>query len=167
MNSEELEQSLRSEFENYIKAVVAEIRHETTEFQSKIEAEFESHKNRMDEAVKAFAGRFESDHQFDPGFMSSVSEHLRLARDEGAKITAEAAGGPLPGRSRTMGKRRRGAKTPVRGLARDDQHTRQPSWCRGWGPAGTGPETLRCVPRCQRANPTHAPGGRQEGEEPV
>ena len=90
MNSEQLEQSLRTEFEQYLKAVIAEMRQETAEFQSKIEAEFESHKSRIDEAVKSFAGRFESEHQFDPGFMGSVSEHLRLARDEGAKIAAEA-----------------------------------------------------------------------------
>ena len=45
MNSEELEQSLRAEFENYLKQVVAGMREDVTEFQIKIETEFEKHKS--------------------------------------------------------------------------------------------------------------------------
>lgn len=90
MNSEELELSLRTEFENYLKAVVADIRKETSEFQSKIEAEFDRHKNQFDEELAAFSARFESDREVDVAFASSVGEHLRLARDEGAKIAATA-----------------------------------------------------------------------------
>lgn len=90
MNSEELEQSLRMEFENYLKAIVAEIRQETAEFQSKVESEFERHKGQLDEALKAFCGRFEQERDLDPAFSGSVAEHLRLARDEGAKIAATA-----------------------------------------------------------------------------
>lgn len=90
MNSEELEQSLKTEFENYLKSVVSEMRQETAEFQSRIQAEFDKQKASFDEAFASFASRFESDKEFDAAFLSSVSEHLRLARDEGAKITAEA-----------------------------------------------------------------------------
>ena len=90
MNSEELELSLRSEFEDYLKTVVAAMRQETTEFQSKIDAEFERHKSEFAEALRAFSTRFESEHQFDAAFTGSVAEHLRLARDEGARITANA-----------------------------------------------------------------------------
>ena len=90
MNSEELELSLRSEFENYLKAVVAEMRKESTEFQSKIEAEFERHKSQFDEAFQSYNARFESEHQFDEGFNSLVAEHLNLARDAGSKLAAEA-----------------------------------------------------------------------------
>lgn len=90
MNSEELELSLRTEFENYLKAVVAEMRQETTEFQSKIEAEFERHKSQFDEAIKAFSSRLETGHSLDAGFTGLVAEHLRLARDEGARIAATA-----------------------------------------------------------------------------
>jgi len=90
VNSEELEQSLKTEFESYLKSVVSEMRQETVEFQSRIQAEFDKQKTSFDEAFAQFASRFESEKEFDAAFSSSVSEHLRLARDEGAKITAEA-----------------------------------------------------------------------------
>lgn len=79
MNSEELELSLRSEFENYLKNVRAEMRQEAAELQK-----------RFDEALQAFAARFDAEQEFDEAFKSTVTEHLRLARDEGAKLTAEA-----------------------------------------------------------------------------
>ncbi len=90
MNSEELEQSLRAEFESYLKGVFAGMHEETIEFQKKIEAEFESQKARVDESFKAFAERFGSEHAFDEAFTEAVTEHLRLARDEGAQISARA-----------------------------------------------------------------------------
>ncbi len=90
MNSEELEQSLKTEFESYLKAVLAEMKQDTAEFQSKIEAEFEKQKSQIDEAFQGFAARFDSDRTFDAPFMGSVGEHLRLARDEGARIAADA-----------------------------------------------------------------------------
>lgn len=90
MNSEELELSLRSEFENYLKNVAAEMQQETNEFRSKIEEAFDRHRNHIDEAFKEFSARFDSEHHFDAAFTSSVGEHLRLARDEGAKIAADA-----------------------------------------------------------------------------
>ena len=90
MNTEELELSLRTEFENYLKSVISEMRQETAEFQNKIQSEFDKQKASFDEAFSAFSARFESETEFDEAFTSSVSEHLRLARDEGAKITAEA-----------------------------------------------------------------------------
>jgi len=90
VNSEELELSLRSEFENYLKSVVAEMRKESAEFQSRIEAEFERHKSQFDEAFQSFNARFESEHKFDEGFNSLVAEHLNLARDAGSKLAADA-----------------------------------------------------------------------------
>lgn len=78
------------EFENYLKAIVAEMRQETAEFRGKIEAEFERHKGQLDEALNAFGARFEAEREVDPAFSGSVAEHLRLARDEGAKIAATA-----------------------------------------------------------------------------
>lgn len=90
MNSEELEQSLRTEFETYLKGVVAEMRRDVEEFQKNIESEFEKHKSNLDESFREFASRLDSDRTFDEAFTESVVEHLRLARDEGAKITATA-----------------------------------------------------------------------------
>jgi len=90
VNSEELERSLRSEFENYMKGVAAELKQETAEFQQRIAAEFDKQRQSIDEAFAAFSARFDSEAQFDEAFSASVSEHLRLARDEGAKLTANA-----------------------------------------------------------------------------
>jgi len=90
VNSEELELSLRTEFENHLKTVLADMRQQVTEFQSTIEAEIDKHRSQMDEAFRSFTERLGSDNGLDEGFNAIVGEHLRLARDEGAKITAEA-----------------------------------------------------------------------------
>ena len=90
MNSEELEHSLRAEFESYLSGVKTQLRDETLEFQKKIESEFNDQRSRFDEAFKLFSSRFDGEHEFDVAFTESVTEHLRLARDEGAKITANA-----------------------------------------------------------------------------
>ena len=90
MNSEELEQSLRTEFESYLKNVQAEMKQDVTEFQTKIEAEFDKHRAQTAEAFQGFAARFDSNKEFDQGFSQLVAEHLKLARDEGAKLSANA-----------------------------------------------------------------------------
>ncbi|MGB2913442.1 MAG: hypothetical protein WBB81_07765 [Pyrinomonadaceae bacterium] len=90
MNSEELEQSLKSEFEIYLKNISAEMKQSFAEFQSKMLEDQEHQRARMDEAFRGFAARFETEHEFDGGFRESVAEHLKLARDEGAKLSATA-----------------------------------------------------------------------------
>ncbi|MEP7036815.1 MAG: hypothetical protein ABI891_00590, partial [Acidobacteriota bacterium] len=90
MNSEELEQSLRTEFEIYLKDVFAGMRQEMSQLQEKIEAEFEKHKSQLDEVFQEFSTRIETDKGIDDIFSETVVEHLRLARDEGARITATA-----------------------------------------------------------------------------
>lgn len=92
MTSEELEVSLRTEFENYLKDTLASVKKDVSDFQSNFETEFAKHRSQMDEAIKALAARFESGHELDKGFAEAVVEHLRLARDEGAQITANAFG---------------------------------------------------------------------------
>src|SRR5258706_9363123 len=66
------------------------MRQEATEFQSKIEAECNDHKARFDEAFRAYAERFDADPNFDAAFTGSVAEPLHLARNEGARIAADA-----------------------------------------------------------------------------
>ena len=90
MNSEELEQSLRTEFEIYLKGVLADMRLEMSQLQEKIEAEFEKHKSQLDGVFQEFSTRIETDKGIDDIFSETVVEHLRLARDEGARITATA-----------------------------------------------------------------------------
>jgi hypothetical protein len=90
VNSEELELSLRTEFENYLKDVVATMRQDVADLQKNFDAEFEKHKSQMDEAFRNLTARFESDVKFDKAFTESVVEHLRLARDDGAQLSAQA-----------------------------------------------------------------------------
>ena len=92
MNTEELERSLRTEFESYLKGVAAGMRQDVSDFQKNFEADFEKHKAQLDEAFRDLSARIESDHPFDPAFLGSVVEHLRLARDEGAELAATAIG---------------------------------------------------------------------------
>lgn len=90
MNSEELELSLRAEFENYLKDALAGVRQEVSGLQEKIEAEMEKHKSQLEGLFQDFAARLETEQGLDPAFSESVVEHMRLARDEGARITATA-----------------------------------------------------------------------------
>ena len=90
MNSEELEQSLRTEFESYLKDILAEMKQEVAEFQTKFQSEFEKHKSQLDTVFQDFSSRIENDRELDAPFRESIVEHLRLARDEGASITATA-----------------------------------------------------------------------------
>ncbi len=90
MNSEELEQSLRTEFENYLKETISELKQEVSGFQEKIESAFENHKSQVDKAFQAFYENFGDEKSLENSFGETVSEHLKLARDEGSKITAAA-----------------------------------------------------------------------------
>lgn len=90
MNSEELELSLRAEFESYVKGVSEKFREELEDIRKKVEIEFDDHRARINETLATISERFATEHQFDAAFTESVTEHLRLARDEGAKITAAA-----------------------------------------------------------------------------
>lgn len=90
MNSEELEVSLRTEFESYLKDVFAEIRQEVSQLQEKLDAELERHKSELDSVFSNVLSRVENSRELDAGFKDTVVEHLRLAKDEGARITATA-----------------------------------------------------------------------------
>ena len=90
MNSEELELSLRTEFEGYLKNITAEMTREVSDLQGKLDAEFAKHRAQLDQLVQDFSARVAEDRALEPGFKDAVVEHLRLARDEGARITATA-----------------------------------------------------------------------------
>ena len=90
MNSEELELSLRTEFESHLTDVLADMRQEFSQFQEKFRTEFDNHKSKLDTVFQDFSARLETGKELDLGFKETVVEHLRLARDEGARITATA-----------------------------------------------------------------------------
>jgi hypothetical protein len=91
VNSEELEVSLRTEFENYINGVRAELKQELVDFQKMVESEVDKHRSQLDDAFKNFSARLEFDKGIDEALKESVMEHLRLARDDGAELAASAA----------------------------------------------------------------------------
>lgn len=90
VNSEELEVSLRTEFETYLKNILAEMQQEISQLQEKVTTELERHKSQLDEVLASAVSNFAKEHEFEASFKESVIEHLRLARDEGAQITAMA-----------------------------------------------------------------------------
>jgi len=90
VNSEELELSLRTEFDSHLRTVVADMRQEFSQLQAKVETEFEKHKSQLDAVFQEFSGRLENTRELEAGFAETVVEHLRLSRDEGARISATA-----------------------------------------------------------------------------
>jgi hypothetical protein len=90
VNSEELEISLRTEFENYLKDALADMRQEVSQLQEKVETELDKHKAQLDVVFQNAFNLLNNEKALDAGFKEAVVEHLRLARDEGARITATA-----------------------------------------------------------------------------
>ncbi len=90
MNSEELELSLKTDFENYLKDLFAEMRQNAAELQQNFETELEKHRSQVDEAIRLFSQRFENSPQLDAAFSQSIVEHLRLSKDSGAELAAMA-----------------------------------------------------------------------------
>jgi hypothetical protein len=92
VNIEELELSLRSEFEGQLNSVVARLRQDVADFQEKFQAEFQKHREQMDRSIDELATRLPESYPLESAFKSTITEHLRLARDEGAQIAATAFG---------------------------------------------------------------------------
>lgn len=92
MNIEELELSLRTEFEGQVRNVLAAIKQDVAEFHSKFQSELEEQRNKLDQAISELSSRLPESTPFDAAFNESVNEHLRLARDDGAQVAANAFG---------------------------------------------------------------------------
>jgi len=89
VNSEELELSLRSEFEAQLKNVFADVQQQVADFQNTIDAELGKHRTQMLDALNAFTSKVSAEPPADKAFSQAVVEHLRIARDEGAKLAAK------------------------------------------------------------------------------
>lgn len=92
MNIEELELSLRTEFESQVRNVLAGIKQDVADFQQKFQSELEDHRTKLDRAIDELSSGVPMTLQFDAAFTESVNEHLRLARDDGAQVAATAFG---------------------------------------------------------------------------
>ncbi|HEX8370440.1 MAG TPA: hypothetical protein VF604_17970 [Pyrinomonadaceae bacterium] len=66
------------------------MRQEISQLQESVESEIEKHKAQLDQIFQTAFARVNIEREVDAGFKDSVVEHLRLARDEGARITATA-----------------------------------------------------------------------------
>jgi hypothetical protein len=92
VNTEELERSLRAEFDEHLSKVLAEARQEVEALQKNVNAELDKQRGQMEEAFRAINARLEVPADFGSAFSETVVEHLRLARDDGARVTAAALG---------------------------------------------------------------------------
>ena len=92
VNIEELELSLRTEFEGQVRNVLATIKQDVANFQTKFQSDLEEHRNKLDHAISELSARLPESTPFDAAFNESVNEHLRLARDDGAQVAANAFG---------------------------------------------------------------------------
>ncbi|MEQ1764349.1 MAG: hypothetical protein ABL984_14555 [Pyrinomonadaceae bacterium] len=92
MNIEELELSLRTEFEGQFRNVLAGIKQDVAEFHTKFQSDLEEHRNKLDQAISELSSRVPESTPFGAAFTESVNEHLRLARDDGAQVAANAFG---------------------------------------------------------------------------
>ena len=92
MKTEELERSLRSEFDEQFKKALTDARLDIDAFQKNLEDAFEKHRAQVNEVFAALVSRLETPSEFDQAFSETVVEHLRIARDEGARVTATAMG---------------------------------------------------------------------------
>jgi hypothetical protein len=88
VNSEELELSLRSEFDAQLKRMFADMQEQVGEFQNRIDAELGKHRTLMIEALAEFSAKMSGDQKLDDMFSQTIIEHLRIARDDGAKLAA-------------------------------------------------------------------------------
>lgn len=89
MTNEELENSLRTEVDNYFKSAFADVRQEVEKLHDSLESEFERHRNQIEEQFRALLSRDLQTVKIDDSFNTIVAEHIRIAREEGANEAAD------------------------------------------------------------------------------
>ena len=89
MTNEELENSLRTEVDNYFKSAFADVRQEVEKLHGSLESEFERHRNQIEEQFRSLLTRDLQDVKIDDSFTTIVGEHIRIAREEGSNEAAE------------------------------------------------------------------------------
>jgi hypothetical protein len=88
VNSEEIEVSLRAEFEGYLKEVSEGFKKKLSALQASIDQEIARHKEEFAKVFSDAADHFDAQASVKPAFADIVAEHLKLARDEGSQISA-------------------------------------------------------------------------------
>ena len=90
MNSEEIEVSLKAEFESYLKEVTEGFKEKLSGLQAKIDEEIDRHKEEFAKVISEAADHFDAHSALKPSFADIVGEHLKLSRDEGSQVSARA-----------------------------------------------------------------------------
>jgi hypothetical protein len=90
VNSEEIQVSLKAEFESYLKEVSEGFKEKLSQLQANIDEQIDRHKAEFGQMLNESAGHFDAHSALKPAFLETVAEHLKLARDEGSQITANA-----------------------------------------------------------------------------
>jgi hypothetical protein len=88
--NEELENSLRTEVDNYFKSAFADLRQEIEQLHDSLSAEIERHRSEFEEQFKQLLGRNIQDVRVDDTFSTLVADHLKIAREEGENAAVEA-----------------------------------------------------------------------------
>ena len=89
MTNEELENSLRTEVDNYFKSAFADVRQEVEKLHDSLESEFERHRSHIEEQFRSLLSRDLQDVKIDDSFTTIVGEHIRIAREEGSNEASE------------------------------------------------------------------------------
>ncbi|MBC7798041.1 MAG: hypothetical protein H7Z37_14300, partial [Pyrinomonadaceae bacterium] len=83
MNNEELENSLRTEIDNYLRTAVADLQSEIIAIQDKVNAEMERSRNNIEQVLQEASSR-DGVTKIDDDFARLVAEHLQIAREDSA-----------------------------------------------------------------------------------
>jgi hypothetical protein len=89
VTNEELENSLRTEVDNYFKSAFADVQQEVEKLHESLNSEFERHRGEIENQFRELLSRDIQAVKIDDSFGSIVAEHIRIAREEGANETAE------------------------------------------------------------------------------
>jgi len=90
VNSEEIQVSLRAEFESYLKEISEGFKEKLSQLQANIDEQIDRHKAEFGQMLSESAEHFDAHSTLKPAFLDTVAEHLKLARDEGSQISANA-----------------------------------------------------------------------------
>lgn len=83
MNNEELENSLRTEIDNYLRTAVADLQSEIIAIQDKVSAELERSRSNIEQVLQEANSR-DGVTKIDDDFARLVAEHLQIAREDSA-----------------------------------------------------------------------------------
>ena len=89
MNNEQLENSLREEIDNYVRIAFAQMQDDIVQLQNTVSAEIQKHQTQVEEKFKELVAQAGQKSALEPSFVRVVTEHLRVAHEDGEKAMSE------------------------------------------------------------------------------